>query len=165
MPCGLLSSLSFSRSLFLLQFIPQLILNRAGAEFVESIRGVIFYRGSSITYIKLYMLLCLYMACLCVCTIAHTPRGAAMHSDNKTDKTDMLAGKYQFQYQLQLRIQLQLQFQFRFLFRLWPSPSPLSLIFVAAKKVRELLLPLPLPLPRPGQKVRPRKLRFILTLE
>lgn len=66
-----------------------------------------------------------------------------MHSDNKTDKTDMLAGKYQFQYQLQLRIQLQLQFQFRFLFRLWPSPPPLSLIFVAAKKVRELLLPLP----------------------
>lgn len=103
------------------------------------------------------------MACLCVCTIAHTPRGPAMHSDNKTDKTDMLAGKYQFQYQLQLRIQLQLQFQFRFLFRLWPSPPPLSLIFVAAKKVRELLLPLPLP--RLGQKVRPRKLRFILTLE
>lgn len=145
--------------LSLLQFIPQLILNRAGAEFVESIRGVLFYRESFITYIKLYMLLCLYMACLCVCTIAHTPRGPAMHSDNKTDKTDMLAGKYQFRYQLQLRIQLQLQF--RFLFRLWPSPPPLSLIFVAAKKVREL----PLPLPRLGQKVRPRKLRFILTLE
>lgn len=104
-----------------LQIIPQLILNRAGAEFVESIRGVIFYRGSFITYIKLYMLLCLYMACLCVCTIAHTPRGPAMHSDNKTDKTDMLAGKYQFQYQL--RIQLQLQFQFRFLFRLLLLPS------------------------------------------
>lgn len=43
-----------------LQIIPQLILNRAGAEFVESFRGVIFYRASSITYIKLYMLLCLY---------------------------------------------------------------------------------------------------------
>lgn len=94
-----------------LQIIPQLILNRAGAEFAESFRGVIFYRESSITYIKLYMLLCslLALACLCVCTIAHTPRGPAMHSDNKTDKTDMLAGKYQFQYQLQLRIQLQLQ--------------------------------------------------------
>lgn len=135
--CGQSKGLQFPLPLPLhlrLQFILQLVFNRARAEFMEFIRGVIFYRAPYITYSN-FTCSSSYMACLCVCTIAHTPRGPAMHSDKKTDKTDMLAGKYQFQYQFRLPIQL----QFQFLFRLWPPPT--RGCSLAAKKVRKLHLP------------------------
>lgn len=46
---------------FRLQFIVQLVLNRAGAEFMDSLRKVIFYRVIFFHNLyKLYMLLFLY---------------------------------------------------------------------------------------------------------